>query len=188
MFAGHTLRHASLRHASLRHVLLRHVLAAIIALAALGLARPAAAQAPAAQPSPNAILLAKQIIEIKGVNAMFAPLVRGVIIKVRNQFIQTNFMWAKDLSEIADKLEKEYGPRGSEVIDATARIYASHFTEPELKELLAFYQSPLGRKSVAEEPKITDESMAYAGRWGDDLSVDIINKMRAEMKKRGHDI
>jgi uncharacterized protein len=178
MFAGHSLRHA----------LLGHVLAVIIALAALGLVRPAAAQAPAAEPSPNAVLLAKQIIEIKGVSAMFAPLVRGVIIKVRDQFIQTNFMWAKDLSEIANNLEKEYGPRGSEVIDATARIYASHFTEAELKQLLAFYQSPLGRKTVAEEPKITDESMAFAGHWGDDLSVDIINKMRAEMKKRGHDI
>ncbi len=57
-----------------------------------------------------------------------------------------------------------------------------------MKDLLAFYQSPLGRKSVAEEPKITDESMAYAGQWGDDLSVDVINKMRAEMKKRGKDI
>jgi hypothetical protein len=179
MFAGHSLRHASLRHA----------LAVIIALAALGVAKPAAAQAPQLpQASPNAILLAKQIIEIKGVNAIFAPLVHGVIIKVRDQFIQTNFMWAKDLSEIANNLEKQYGPRGSEVIDATARIYASHFTEAELKDLLAFYQSPLGRKTVAEEPKITDESMAYAGSWGDDLSVEIINKMRAEMKKRGKDI
>jgi uncharacterized protein len=171
MFAGHSLRHA---------------LAVIIALAALGLARPAAAQAP--QPSPNAIAMAKQIIEIKGVGAMFAPLVHGVIIKVRDQFIQTNFMWAKDLSEIANNLEKQLGPRSSEVVDATARIYASHFSEAELKDLLAFYQSPLGRKSVAEEPKITDESMAYAGQWGDDLSVDVINKMRAEMKKRGKDI
>jgi hypothetical protein len=169
MIAGHSLRHA---------------LAVIIALAALGLAKPAAAQTP----SPNAILLAKQIVEIKGVSAMFAPLVHGVIIKVRDQFMQTNFMWGKDLNEIANNLDKEYGPRGSEVIDATARIYASHFTEAELKQLVAFYQSPLGRKSVAEEPRITDESMAYAGRWGDDLSVEIISKMRAEMKKRGHDI
>jgi hypothetical protein len=188
MFAGHSLRQVLLRYALLRHVLLRQVLAVIIALAAFGLARPAAAQAPAVQPPPNAVLIAKQIIEIKGVSAMFAPLVHGVIVKVRDQFIQTNFMWAKDLTDIGNNLEKEYGPRGSEIIDETARIYASHFTEAELKQLLAFYQSPLGRKSVAEEPKITDESMAYAGRWGDDLSVEIIDKMRAEMKKRGKDI
>ena len=37
-------------------------------------------------------------------------------------------------------------------------------------------------------PAIRDESMAYAGQWGDDLSVDVINRMRAEMKKRGKDI
>ncbi len=167
---------------------LRCAMAAVIALVAIGIARPASAQAPGVQPSPNAVLLAKQIIQLKGVDAMFAPLVHGVIVKVRDQFIQSNFMWANDLSQIANNLEKEYGPRGSQVIDATARIYASHFTEAELKELLAFYQSPLGRKSVAEEPKITDESMAYAGHWGDDLSVEIIDKMRAEMKKRGKDI
>jgi hypothetical protein len=167
---------------------LRCAMAAMIALVAIGIARPASAQAPGVQPSPNAVLLAKQIIQLKGVDAMFAPLVHGVIVKVRDQFIQSNFMWAKDLSEIANNLEKEYGPRGSEVIDATARIYASHFTEAELKGLLAFYQSPLGRKSIAEEPKITDESMANAGHWGDDLSVEIIDKMRAEMKKRGKDI
>src|SRR5579862_4510657 len=132
-----------------RVVSLRYFVAALFALAALGAAAPVSAQNQ--QPSPNAILMAKQIIEIKGVSVMFAPLVHGVIAKVRDQFIQTNFMWAKDLSEIANNLDKEFGPRGSEVIDATARIYASHFTEAELKQLLAFYQSPLGRKSIAEE-------------------------------------
>ena len=33
------------------------------------------------------------------------------------------------------------------------RIYASHFTEQELKDALAFYKTPLGRKLIAEEPK-----------------------------------
>jgi hypothetical protein len=69
-----------------------------------------------------------------------------------------------------------------------ARIYASHFTEPELKQLLTFYQSPLGQKVIAEEPKAADETMASAGTWADNLSEEVINKMRAEMKKRGHDM
>ena len=63
-----------------------------------------------------------------------------------------------------------------------ARIYASHFTEPELKQLLTFYQSPLGRKVIAEEPAAANESMAMAGSWADKLSEEVINKMRAEMK------
>ncbi len=41
---------------------------------------------------------------------------------------------------------------------------------------------------IVEEPKALDESMASAGEWGDNLSEDVIARMRAEMKKRGHDM
>jgi hypothetical protein len=166
----------------------RHIMAALIALAAIGVAQPAAPQSAAPQPSPAAILLAKQIVEIKGVKTMFQPMVRGVVQKAKNAFMQTNFMWSKDLNEVAEIVQKDYDPRLSDLIDQTARIYASHFTEAELKELLTFYQSPLGRKMVVEEPKALEESMANAGDWGDKLSEEVMTKMRAEMKKRGHDL
>jgi hypothetical protein len=163
---------------------MRYALLGLIALGITGIARPAAA----ANPSPASILIAKQIVELKGVTAMYAPLVRGVVEKVKNQFMQTNFMWGKDLNEIAANLERDYAPRVSQLVDAAARIYAEHFSEAELKELLVFYQSPTGRKMVVEEPKILDDSMNHAGQWGDTLSEEVIVKMRAEMKKRGHDI
>jgi uncharacterized protein len=166
----------------------RHMLAAFVTLALLAVAKPALAQAPAARPSPAAILIAKQIVELKGAKEIYEPLVRGVIQKVKNQFMQTNFMYAKDLNEIANNLEREYSPRVNELVDGSARVYASYFTEAELKEILTFYQSPVGRKVIVEEPKALEASMANAGDWGDKLSDDIIAKMRQEMKKRGHDI
>lgn len=164
-------------------------MAAVFALFMIGLASPASAQAPAApQPSPAALLLAKQIVEIKGVQKVFAPLVRGVVEKTKQMFMQTNFMWEKDLNEVAAIEEKKYAPRVSELVDATARIYAQHFTEQELRQLLAFYQSPIGRKALVEEPKVLDDAMAYAGNWGDNLSQEVIGSMRDDMKKRGHDM
>jgi len=166
----------------------RHMLAAFVTLALLTAAKPVFAQAPAARPSPAAILIAKQIVELKGAKDLYQPLVRGVIQKVKNQFMQTNFMYAKDLNEIANNLERDYTPRVNELVDASARIYASYFTEAELKDILTFYQSPVGRKLIAEEPKALEASMANAGDWGDKLSDDVISKMREEMKKRGHDI
>jgi uncharacterized protein len=188
MIARLSTRHARSCPISARHVSVRHVLAALAMLACIGMIKPVQAQSPGAPPSAAAILLAKQIIEIKGVNKLFDPLVRGVIEKVKDQFMQTNFMWANDLNAVAAQLEKEYAPRESELVDESARIYASHFTEGELQQILTFYQSPLGRKMVAEEPKALDESMANAGNWGDKLSEEIIDRMRTEMKKRGHDI
>ena len=169
---------------------LRYAVAATIALAAIGLARPATSQGPAQPPqvAPAQLVLAKQIVDIKGVKTMFAPLVRGVVQKTKDTVMQTNFMWGKDLNEIAAQIEKEYQPRGDEIVDATARYYASHFTEAELKQILAFYQSPVGKKMLVEEPKALDESMAYAGSWGASLSIEVMSKLRAEMKKRGHDM
>jgi uncharacterized protein len=163
-------------------------LVALIGLLLIGLAGPVAAQSPAQGPSPAAILLAKQIVEIKGARQLFTPLVRGVVEKVKDQFMQTNFMWAKDLNEVAANLEQQYAPRVDELIDMSARIYASHFTESELKQLLAFYQSPVGQKAIVEEPKALDESVASGGQWGDNLADEVVVKMRDEMKKRGHDL
>ena len=194
------IAHLSARHAkasgakAFRIKTARHAMAALVALAAIGIASPAAPQtppsttAPARQPSPAAILLAKQIVDIKNVKEVFQPIVRGVVEKTKEVFMQTNFMWAKDLNEVTVDVHKQYDPRVNELIDASARIYATHFTEQELKDLLAFYQSPLGQKVLAEEPKVLDESMIYAGNWADNLSVDVMAKMRADMKKRGHDM
>ena len=191
-------RSAMTRSAMTRSAMARSATAALIAVVLsgailAGITRPAAAQGTAApnavhQPSPAALSLAKQILEIKHVEDVFKPLIRGVVIKTRDVFMQTNFMWGKDLNEVAANLEKEYSARTKELLDRAARIYATHFSEPELKQLLSFYQSPLGKKLIDEEPKALDESMAMAGTWADDFSQDVINKMRAEMKKRGHDL
>jgi len=163
----------------------RLVIAALAAFAILGLAGPAAAQA---QPSPNALLIAKQIIQLKGVNNIMDPIARGVVEKVKSVVMQTNFMFQKDINEITVQLHKEFDGRSSELIDRTAQLYASGFTEPELKQVLTFYQSPLGQKMLVEEPKILDESLQQANAWADNLSVDIMSRLREEMKKRGHDI
>ena len=178
----------SVRHVQKRGVFARLFLTLAV-LAAIGIAKPVLAQEPSPAPSPASILIAKQIIEIKGSKAtIFDPLVRGVIEKAKNEFMQTNFMWAKDLDEVAANMEKQYAPRADELVDAAARIYASHFTEDELRQILAWDQTALGRKMLVEEPRAFDQAMAHAGEWGETFSDEVIAKMRDEMKKRGHDL
>jgi hypothetical protein len=164
------------------------ILAALIGLFIVAVALPAAAQAPAAQPSANSLLLAKQIVEIKGVRNVFKPLVVGVVEKTKDMFMQTNFMWAIDLNAVAAIEQKKYAPRVDELVDMTARLYAAQFTEQELRDLLTFYQSPLGQKVLNLEPRLTQQAMANAGTWGDNLSQEVMASMRDEMKKRGHDM
>jgi hypothetical protein len=135
--------------------------------------------AAAQEPSKTAIATAKEVLTAKGANALYAPLV---------VLLQSNPMLGKDLNEVATKLHADYASRSAEILNDVAKIYASRFTEQELKDALNFYKSPLGRKLVVEEPNILDQSMRTAQTWAENLSQEVIAKMRAEMKKRGHDI
>lgn len=69
-----------------------------------------------------------------------------------------------------------------------ARMYAERFSEQEIKSLITFYKSPLGRKMVTDEPQIIDQSLRYVENWGGNLSEEVLSKFRDEMKKKGHDL
>ena len=152
-------------------------------------ATPAAPAAPAKPaPSPAALLLAKEMIDLKGAASAYDPLVNGVIQYHRNFFMQTNPNLARDLDTVAQKLAADFAPRKAEMQQELTRIYAAHFTEQELKEALAFYKTPLGKKLISEEPKALEESMKAADDWSRRLAVEVDAKFRAEMQKRGHNL
>lgn len=160
----------------------RAVRAAALA-AALAVAAPAAY---AQQPTPAAIATAKELIAVTGSTTVFSPLIAGVIEQAKSVFLQQNPALSRDLNEIAAKLRAEYGPRFNEISDEVARLYATHFTEQELKDILAFYKSPAGKKLLNEQPQVVDSSMKFAQNWANALSDDVVVKMRTELKKKGH--
>lgn len=153
--------------------------------AVLGLTFAGAASAQN-KPTPAALLVAKELIDLKGATKAFDPLVNGVIEYQKNVFMQTNPNLSKDLNSVAQLLANELASRKIEMQQNLARIYAQHFSEQELKDALAFYKSPLGKKLTAEEPKAQEESMKAADDWSRTFSAEVAEKFRAEMKKRGH--
>lgn len=139
------------------------------------------------QPSAAAMATAKELIASTGAASVFDPLIAGVVEQAKLLFLQQNPALGKDLNEIAAKLRTDLAPRNAELSDEMARLYASRFTEPELKAILVFYQSPVGKKLLVQQPNVVDTSMRYAQDWANKLSDQVIATMRAELKKRGHD-
>ena len=43
--------------------------------------------------------------------------------------------------------------------DDFIKLYTDAFTEPELKDIYAFYQTPSGKKMVAKMPELTGKGM-----------------------------
>jgi len=139
------------------------------------------------QPPAASMAAAKDLIASTGAASVFDPLIAGVIEQAKLLFLQQNPALAKDLNEISAKLRTDLAPRKVELNDEMARLYATSFTEPELRAILTFYQSPVGKKLLAQQPNVVDTSMKYAQDWASKLSDQVIAMMRAELKKRGHD-
>ncbi|MDE2375952.1 DUF2059 domain-containing protein [Bradyrhizobium sp.] len=157
---------------------------------ALGLvlgALPAAAQQPP-KPSPAAIAAAKEILTLKNASAMYANAVPGMVEKTKVTLIQQNLNYQKDLNEVAPIVAKQLSGRESEIGEGMAQVYASEFTEQELKDLVTFYKSPLGQKLINNEPKAIGLSMQYLNSWAQNFTETVMGAFRAEMRKRGKEI
>lgn len=140
------------------------------------------------KPTPAAVKLAQEILELKNAAALFRPMVPGVIDRVKLMLAQTNPTLRKDLDAVAANLNKVYAPRTAEMLSEFANAYASTFSEAELKDLVTFYRSPTGKKSITVEPQLFEAALAGLRTWQDEFGEEVILSFRAEMKKRGHDL
>ncbi|MBR0816568.1 DUF2059 domain-containing protein [Bradyrhizobium liaoningense] len=152
-------------------------------------AQPKAAAAPA-QPkaTPAAIAAAKEILQMKNAGAMYAGAVPGMVEKTKITLIQQNLNYQKDLNEVAQVVVQQLNGRQNEIGEGMAQVYASEFTEQELKDLVTFYKSPLGQKLIDAEPRAIGLSMAFMNSWAQNFSETVMGAFRAEMRKRGKEI
>ena len=65
-----------------------------------------------------------------------------------------------------------------ELVDLVVPIYAKHFTQADIRGLIAFHQTPLGKKLIDKQPLIMQESMAAGRLWGMRLGQRAMQKIK----------
>lgn len=81
--------------------------------------------------------------------------------------------------------EKLSGPGG--LYDRIAPLYAKAFTHQEIRELLAFYASPTGRKALAVMPGLSAESRSAAEALAREIGPELKRRMAAALAAEGLD-
>ncbi len=164
------------------------LLPAVCLMLAAGLASAQQPQqaAPQLKPgSPAAIAAAKEYLGMKNAPAMYANAVPNIVQRVKDNLLQANLNYQKDLNEVAELVAKKMAGRQNEILDGMAQIYANEFTEQELKDIVTFYKTPLGQNLLASEPRAIQFSMSYMNQWAAQFADKVGEEFRAEMKKRG---
>ncbi|MFN6482285.1 MULTISPECIES: DUF2059 domain-containing protein [unclassified Nostoc] len=77
-----------------------------------------------------------------------------------------------------DKFATEF--KSDDVVDEIVPIYNKYFTNEEIKQLITFYQTPLGQKAITVIPQIYQESYDVGKRYGIAAAQRALKKLEAE--------
>ncbi len=167
--------------------------AAVLALSLV--AAPAFAQAPAA-PAPTAaatvsashFAVARELVMASGLSRSFAGVIPEMIVKMNQTYAVSRPDLSKDLRATLESLQAEFNGWSGEIVDIAARVYTAVMTEQECKEALALFQTAAGKKYVEVQPTIFVNVAPVVEQWSKAMSARMLNRVREEMKKKGHDM
>lgn len=103
---------------------------------------------------------------------------------VMQQFQQENISpeqtqaFEKYFDKIFDVMQEEMS--WDKMRDDFIQIYTAVYTEDEVNELIAFYESPIGQKTIAKTPLLMQQSMAVSQKHTQNMMPKIL-KIAAEM-------
>jgi hypothetical protein len=166
----------------------RLTVAAALRAGALLIALSAATTAVAQTTQSANFPLARDVVVASGATRAFEGVIPSILQQSLSVFLQQNPDLGKDLSETIKGMAPDFEKRVSEIVDIVASVYATRFSEAELKDILNFYRSASGKKLVAQLPSVLEESFVKTQEWSAKISEQIVVRLRNDMKKRGHTI
>lgn len=72
--------------------------------------------------------------------------------------------------------------KADDLVESMIPVYSKHFTGADIKQLIAFYQSPFGKKVLREMPQIIAESNDVGTHWGEGVVQRVATRWRDQGK------
>jgi hypothetical protein len=139
------------------------------------------------EPSANAINLAAQILADVGLKASVDGEIPALAGEIQTQLSQLHPEMQSTLHEALLGLLPEFQKADAGVLADVAHVMASKMTEQELKDTLAFFESPTGKKYLAVQPVLLQALAISDGAWRPKVASDMMARLKEEMKKKGYE-
>jgi hypothetical protein len=147
----------------------------LIAAAVTGMAAPATAEPAGGEPSATAIALAKRYVadaEARKILEDEGPTVARYMISKVPAPAGGEAKASEVKQAMLDAANAAVHAKVPEFLDKTAVIYARVFTEKELADIVAFYDSPSGKAFVAKTGAAAEPMAELIRSLGDDIQRD----------------
>lgn len=128
---------------------------------------------------------AKAAINAARINAGFDDILIGVAAQTKQLLVRRAPAASSQIEEVTNATALELAAKRVELDQQLQEIWAGRFTKTELEEIAKFYNSPTGQKFTKEMVPMTQLIAAAAQVWQKKIGDEMVNKVRAELKKRG---
>jgi hypothetical protein len=132
--------------------------------------------------SPESLALGAKLVEMTHTSRMFDELLPNIADQAKNNFIRANPQMQLGIISVVDKVAVELVKRRPELDDYLARVWASGFTDAEMEELIAFYNTDTGRKFAVALPQLLAVETAAAEEWAKSVAAELNQKVQAELR------
>lgn len=104
---------------------------------------------------------------------------------LKARLIANNIDLESEISEVVDEQAFALVSRRADLENEAARVYASAFTEEELKAITAFYTTDAGKKLLTTGPIATREIAKAARIWAAGIERDLLENVSKELNSAG---
>ena len=157
------------------------LLAVALSATILAVSAPAMAQ----EVPPEQLELARKYIDLTDRSAIYETTLVEIAIGTMRQIVQQNPEITEQTNTAISKILEEYKGRKGELLDQSARVYAVRFTIPELQEIVAFYESPTGKKLAAANAEVNIDLQRVMQVFTNNVRPEFFAKVRAELREQG---
>lgn len=113
----------------------------------------------------------RELISITGARDITQQVLNQSIDSIKTQFPQVpQAFWN----------EFRAGVSANELINRLIPIYNKYFTDEDIKQLIVFYQTPLGKKLISISPQIASDSLSVGQQYGKEVAQRAIQKLQEQ--------
>jgi hypothetical protein len=143
---------------------------------------PVAAQ----QANDDSMPAARELVTVMRTTDQMKQVLPRIMQALRPAVIQGRADMEHDFDIVMPILLEGMSARLGELTDEMAATYSRNFTADEMRQMTAFYRSPVGQKFLEKMPAIMQEGLTQGQAWGQRVAVEMQAQMKEELRKRGH--
>jgi hypothetical protein len=155
------------------------------ALVAVSLAVGAVAPVLAQEISPEALALARKYVDLTDKAGIYEAILAQTA-------AQTSKLLSQQSPDVTDKIDAaiikildEYKGKKDDLFNQFARVYATTFTQDELKQIVDFYQTPAGTHLASSSLDVNAGIRRVMQVYTYNFGTEFVTKVRTELKAQG---